>query len=241
VPVRRRPHTAAVIRAVLFDLDDTLLDYAGGADECWRAVCRAAAARAGVEAAVLADAVDRARRDFWSDPERHRRERVAMLAAWRKIAALGLGALGCRDGALAAAMGDDFAARRRARWRLFDDALPCLEALRGRGLRLGLVTNGDGDMQREKLERFALRPWFASIVIEGDFGRGKPDPAVYRHVLDALGVAPAEAMMVGDNLEFDVVGPARLGVHGVWLDRAGRGRGDAGADTIRSLAELAVS
>jgi len=229
-----------VIRAVLFDLDDTLLDYAGGADECWRAVCHAAAARVSVDPAVLCDAVDVARRDFWSDPERHRRERTAMLAAWGKIAAQGLGALGCGDAGLAALMADDFAARRRARWCLFDDALPCLDALRARGVRLGMVTNGDGGMQREKLDRFALRPWFESIVIEGDFGAGKPDPAVYRHVLAALEVAPSEAMMVGDNLEFDVVGPARLGVRGVWLDRAGRGGAERAALTIRSLAELRV-
>jgi putative hydrolase of the HAD superfamily len=226
-----------VARAVLFDLDDTLLDYSSGADECWTAACCAAAGRAAVDAAQLCDAVAVARRDFWSDPVRHRPERVAMQAAWGKIAALALHALGRPDAAIAAAIADDFAARRRAGWCLFEDAMPCLEGLRARGVRLGMVTNGDAAMQREKLARFALAPWFECILIEGAFGAGEPDPSVYRHVLDALGVGPGEAMMVGDNLEWDVVAPARLGVRGVWLDRRGTGGGD-GAEVVRSLADL---
>jgi putative hydrolase of the HAD superfamily len=230
-----------VIRAVLFDLDDTLLDYTTGSDDCWIAACHATADRAGVEAERLCEAVDVARRDFWSDPVRHRRERVAMLAAWGKIAARALDALGCPDVELAAVMAEDFAARRRAGWCLYPDALPCLESLRARGVRLGMVTNGDAAMQREKLARFALTPWFEHILIEGEFGTGKPDPSVYRHVLDALGVAAGDAMMVGDNLEWDVVAPARLGVRGVWLDRSGKGGGGGADVTIRSLAELRLA
>jgi putative hydrolase of the HAD superfamily len=63
---------------------------------------------------------------------------------------------------------------------------------------------------------------------------------VYRHVLARLGVPPADATMVGDNFEWDVIGAERAGIAGVWLDRAGRGLPpDAPrARVIRSLAEL---
>ena len=61
------------------------------------------------------------------------------------------------------------------------------------------------------------------IVIEGEFGAGKPDAAVYRHALDALGARAADTCMVGDHLDFDVAGAQRLGLQGIWIDRAGAG------------------
>jgi putative hydrolase of the HAD superfamily len=107
---------------------------------------------------------------------------------------------------------------------LFPDAAHALTALRQRGIPLGLVTNGDAREQRYKIERHALAAYFGAIVIEGEFGAGKPDAVVYQTALTALGVAPGpEVWMVGDHLEFDVAGPQRLGIRGVWLDRSGAG------------------
>jgi putative hydrolase of the HAD superfamily len=98
-----------------------------------------------------------------------------------------------------------------------------LHRLRGRGLPLALVTNGDKRQQRRKIERWDLAGFFDVIVIEGEFGMGKPEEQVYRHVLDALAVAPASAWMVGDNLEWDVAAPQRLGLSAVWVDGTGHG------------------
>lgn len=146
-----------------------------------------------------------------------------MLGAWRKIAAGGLERLGVAANGLAGAIAEDFAARRRAAMRLFPGVVPSLETLRGRGVGLGLVTNGDRRQQRDKIERFDLARFFGVIVIEGEFGAGKPDESVYRHALDGLGATPQAAAMVGDNLEWDVGAPQRLGLRGVWVDGAGRG------------------
>jgi len=76
------------VKALLVDLDDTLLDYSGGVDACWEAACEAAAPN--VERAALLAALIDTRQWFWSDPERHRRERVDMVGAWTKIAARAL-------------------------------------------------------------------------------------------------------------------------------------------------------
>src|SRR5262249_54077253 len=148
--------------------------------------------------------VDESRRWFWSDPARHARERVQMLGAWTKIAAAALKSLGHVPDALAPAIARDFAARRRAAMALFCDAVPCLERLCASGARLGLVTNGEGAMQRDKIARFDLARFFDALFIEGELGTGKPDPAVYRHALATLGTAPGETCMIGDNLEWDV-------------------------------------
>jgi putative hydrolase of the HAD superfamily len=209
-------------RALLFDLDDTLLDYSGAVEQCWAGAC-ALAVDAGVDAASLAQTIGEVRRWFWGDPVRHARERVDMLRAWRTIAERALERVGCPSPALAAALAEDFAARRRAAARLFDDALPCLGALRARGVPLGLVTNGDAAMQRDKIACHGLAGYFDVVVIEGELGVGKPDARVYRHALAALGSASADTTMVGDNLDWDVAGAQQCGLAGVWIDRAARG------------------
>jgi len=210
------------VRALLLDLDDTLLDYSGGAEQCWTEAC-AVAARS-VERARLAATLAEARRWFWSDPARHRRERTNMLRAWTSIAARALEDCGCPDADLAAAIAADFAARRRRATALFPEARACLEMLRGRGLPLGLVTNGDAREQRWKIERCELAHFFDAIVIEGELGAGKPDAVVYETALRGLGVpAGPDVWMVGDHLDFDVAGAQRMGLRGVWVDRAGLG------------------
>ena len=228
------------MKAMLFDLDDTLLDYSGEAARCWSEACVTVAEPAGVDPAALRAAIREVVAWFWSDPERHRRERTDMLGAWRKIVE---GALdrcgGCRDG-LAARVAADFAARRRATWSLFPDAVPTLEELRARGVALGLVTNGDAGMQREKIAGFDLARFFDVVVIEGEFGCGKPDARVFQHALGALGVGPRDAWMVGDHLVWDVLGAQQVGVSAAWLDRPGHGLpSDAPAVPDRILGSLA--
>jgi len=210
------------VKALLLDLDDTLLDYSGGAERCWTEACAAVAGS--LEQERLVTALTASRRWFWDDPERHRRERRHMLRAWTQIAARALEAYGAPAPELAAAIAAEFSARRRAVMALFPEALACLQALRARGLPLALVTNGDASEQRWKIERCALAPFFDVIVIEGELGHGKPDAVVYHTALKALGVeATPDVWMVGDHLEFDVAGAQRVGLRGVWIDREGGG------------------
>ncbi len=210
------------MKALLLDLDDTLLDYSSGAERCWQQACEAAAGA--LDQPRLTAALAEARRWFWSDPDRHRRERVDMPRAWTQIAARALQAYGAPEPARAAALAADFSARRRSVMELFPESRACLAALRERGLPLGLVTNGDAREQRWKIERCDLERFFDVIVIEGEVGAGKPDAIVYRTALASLGVEPdREVWMVGDHLEFDVAGAQRFGLRGVWLDRGGTG------------------
>ena len=229
------------MNALLLDLDDTLLDYSGGVDDSWRQACATCCAPIGLDVEILMKALVDTRQWFWSDPSRHRQERVNMVRAWQRIAGHALASLGVARDGLDATMAREYAARRRAAMQLFPDARETLEHLRGRGVPLALVTNGDAGQQRDKIERFELAPFFEVIVIEGEFGAGKPDETVYRHALDRLGVVPGEASMVGDHLEFDVAGPQRLGLRGIWLDRPGAGLAESPVRphrVIRSLREL---
>jgi putative hydrolase of the HAD superfamily len=85
------------------------------------------------------------------------------------------------------------------------------------------VTNGASEAQRAKIDRFDLASRFDHIQIEGEHEFGKPDERAYLHALRQLGVDARDTWMVGDNLEWEVAAPQRLGIFGIWFDAAGRG------------------
>jgi putative hydrolase of the HAD superfamily len=210
--------------AILLDLDDTILADTVNAARCWRAVCdRFAAEAPGLTADRLLAEIERVRDWYWGDPDRHRRGRLDMERARQEVVGLALQALGVEAPDLARLIAQDFSALRdKALWP-FPGAIEALRRLRERGVRLALVTNGSSAAQRLKIERFGLAPLFDVIVIEGEFGAGKPDERVYLHACEQLGVAPAEAWMAGDRLGWDVAAPQRLGILAIWVDNAGQG------------------
>ena len=130
----------------------------------------------------------------------------------------------------------DFGSARA--WAPFEDAVPALEALRERGLRLAVVSNWDSRL-RAILEEHALRPWFASVVISAEVGWRKPHPAIFLRAMADLGVRPGEVLHVGDSVGDDVEGARAAGIRPVLLDRSGV-RGADGATVIRDLRDLAA-
>jgi putative hydrolase of the HAD superfamily len=206
-------------RALLLDLDDTILDDSSGVVSCWRDACSSCcSAVSGLDAEVVFGAIDRTREWYWSDPERHRVGRLELAWARGEVVRLALAELGVDDAELAKRIGDSYHALRDEAIRPFDDAVSTVEWLRAQGCRLALLTNGGSRGQRQKIDRFDLARLFDAILIEGEVGFGKPDPRIYAQALATLGVAAAETWMVGDNLEWDVAGPQRQGITGVWID-----------------------
>lgn len=123
----------------------------------------------------------------------------------------------------AAPFGERFHAYREAQIAEFPQALATIDTLKAAGVKLALVTNGASAAQRAKVERFRLSPRFDHVQIEGEAGFGKPEERAYRHALESLGVTAADAWMVGDNLEWEVAAPQRLGIYAIWHDHLGRG------------------
>jgi putative hydrolase of the HAD superfamily len=222
----------------LFDLDDTLLNYSGSVERCWDEACAIHCGPAGIEVEQFVEALARTRRWFWSDPVRHRRERVNMSLAWLHIAEYALEEVGASVDGLAVNLAREYSVRRRESLHLFPESLATLERLRARGAHLGLVTNGDASQQRDKIQGFDLARHFDVIVIEGEFGVGKPNAAVYRHALATIGAKPSETTMVGDHLEFDIDGAQRCGLSGIWVDRQGVGLGNSAVRPNRIVASL---
>lgn len=232
------------LRAVLLDLDDTILDDRSGIRAAWTAVAllvREAHPELAVDSVL--GAISQVTDWFWSDPERERRGRLDLVAARFEIVAGVLERLGRPDPPLAAAAARRYTAEREERQQLAEGALEALARLRRALPRLALVTNGAAEPQRAKIERFALAPYFDHVQVEGEFGLGKPERRVFQHVVAALGAEPAHCLMVGDNYRCDVLGALGAGLHAAWVDAEGAGRPPAPAPrphaTVRSLAELA--
>lgn len=102
--------------------------------------------------------------------------------------------------------------------KLFPDALDTLEWLRERGYRIGCVTNRgySGPRFHEELRDLQIDRFFEETVISCDVGYMKPHPKIYEHTLEAMGLLPAEAAMVGDSLLADVGGSKAVGMIAIW-------------------------
>lgn len=100
---------------------------------------------------------------------------------------------------------------------LQEDAQNVLRTLRGRGIRLGIVTNGQVPVQSAKIRQLGLEREVESIVISDAVGFRKPDPRIYQHALASLNARAESTLFVGDHAENDVAGAMRVGIRGVWL------------------------
>ena len=235
--------TNVLPKAIIFDMDDTILSNDVSAEKCWRQVCHDFNHRIEVaDSEGLPSVILEVDRWFWSDPERSHRGGLDLLKSRKDVLSLAFDRYGIVDDLLLEEMAASFHKLKMATIDIFPGALDALHALRKRGIRLGLITNGNAQGQRTKVKGTELEPLFESILIEGEFGVGKPDPRVFHHTLDQLQATPAQTWMVGDNLVNDIAGAQAVGIYGVWVDWRGGGLPEASAvtpdRTILSIVEL---
>lgn len=204
-----------MVRAVLFDLDDTLFDHAGCARHALAAVqgCDPALA------AMTFEALERTHAEFLEQLhtdvmlgrvplETARRERFRRL-----LAASGGAASDALAARLAATYRDTYRESRRA----VAGAAELLAAVKQRA-RIGIVSNNLLDEQQEKLRTCALDAFVDALVVSEEIGVSKPDPAIFRVALERIGCAPGDAVMVGDSWSADVTGARAAGIRAVWFN-----------------------
>jgi putative hydrolase of the HAD superfamily len=232
-------------RAMLIDMDDTILSAYGRPEIAWNHIAAEFKREFGplssqqVAAAVLTSA-----RSFWTAAGaewRLKLEEARRIVVRDAFAALATN--GHRLPAeLATRVADRFTAYREEEMFIFPGAHDAIDALRALGVKLALVTNGGALTQRAKVERFELAHRFHHIQIEGEHGFGKPEERAYLHAMDALGVTAADTWMIGDNLEWEVEVPQKLGIYAIWMDVHGDGLPPGSTvkpdRIIRSLGEL---
>jgi putative hydrolase of the HAD superfamily len=227
--------------AILFDLDDTLITAHLHPREAWRRAIDSLSGRpVSLDAVLAGERIHAAAQWFWSDSGRHREGRLDIRRARRLIVGRGLTGMADADDDFVERLADHFTVMRTAETALFPDAVDTLVGLAARGVRLGLITNGSAQEQQAKIDRFDLARHFVHVQIEGVMGFGKPEEQAYAHALSALGTTAADTWIVGDNLDWEVVVPQRLGFHAIWRDPVGKGLpADTTAKPDRIISRLA--
>ena len=253
-----------MIKAVFFDLDDTLLWDKKSVAEAFAVTCRLAHEKYGVDDAELEAAVREEASSLYSSYDTYEftkliginafeglwgnfeddhdefRKMNSMVPSYRKEAWInGLRRLGVQDEAFGASLAQEFRLQREQLPFVYEETFFVLNQLQGK-YNLLLLTNGSPDLQNTKLAMTPeIAPYFDHIIISGAFGRGKPDPSIFEHCLERVGIEKEEAIMVGDNLMTDILGANRVGMMSVWINREGRQKNDVLPDfEISDLREL---
>jgi putative hydrolase of the HAD superfamily len=232
------------INALFFDLDDTLLWDKKSVEEAFAATCKVAHERFGINVEDLEHAVREEARalyasyetypytqmiginpfeGLWGDfiDEQEDLKKLSEIApsyrceAWTR----GLMKMGKDNPEFGCELGGRFQINRKNLPFVYDDTYSTLDKLKNQ-YKLVLLTNGSPDLQNTKLRMSPeLITYFSHIVISGDFGKGKPDPSIFEHALSLSSVKKEEVLMIGDNLNTDILGANRSGIQSVWINR----------------------
>jgi len=233
------------VKALLFDLDNTLVPELANYELAFDHVCREAAEAYTIDLDSLRRAVFAHANELWEASATFRycsslgigsptsllsefpgdRPEFATLRDWapgyrlscwrQSLSAHGIGVDGNR---LAADLDTAFRARIRSHCPPFADAVPALERL-SNIYRLAVLTNGPIDVQLAKLSASGLERFFSVVVASSEVGYGKPDPRLFTAALDRLRVDRTDAVAIGDSPERDVAGAHAAGIRCVWLNR----------------------
>ena len=253
-----------MIKAILFDLDDTLLWDQKSVKEAFSATCLVAAEKYGIDSDEFENAVREEAKELYSsyetypftqmiginpfeglwgnflDDEENFRKMSEIVPMYRKESwKKGLLRLGIDDDEFAAILAERFPEERRSKPFVYEDSFAVLDQLKGK-YKLLLIDKWFTRLTKYKAYITPeLVPYFDQIVISGAFGKGKPDPSIFEHALSLLEVSKEDALMVGDNLMTDILGAARAGIKSVWINRHDKERNEVVPDfEIRHLSEL---
>jgi len=205
------------LKAILFDVDDTLFSTTGFARRARRNAVRAMI-KAGLDMPeeVVMKELDEVLHEFSSNYGHHF-DKLLMRLRPESLQRI--------NPALIVAAG--VAAYHDTKFRElvpFEDVFPLFEDLQRAGIRIGIITHGWTVKQAEKMVRLGLVPFLdpTAIFISDQIGISKPNPKLYQLALEDLGLSANEVMYVGDNPEHDIAPPQSLGIVAVWARRAAR-------------------
>lgn len=234
------------LKAVLFDLDDTLLWDDRSVNEAFAATCQVAKDKyPHLDVAELEQSVRKEARAlyegydtfpftkmiginpfeaFWahfSEGEHEMFRKLEQQSPAYRIEAwtAGLRGVGVENAELGRELAERFPVERRKRPLIYDETFQLLDGLKGK-VKLLLLTNGAPDLQKEKIAGIAnLESYFDHIIISGIHGEGKPAESIFRHAMKLLEIEAPEGLMVGDKLTTDILGSNLVGMPNVWINR----------------------
>lgn len=202
------------LKAVLFDLDDTLYEgFQAGDAYAYEQIAAYAEAELGVPGARFAQAFRASRKALSRQqpgmPPIHDRTLAAQRA---------LEQVGCNAVRYARAIHRVYWDAMMSKMQLRPGVVPLLTQLREAGIRTAVCTDMLAAIQMEKLERLGLTDLLDFLVSSEEAGADKPGAPIFWLALHKCGCLPGEAIMVGDNFRHDVQGATDLGIAGIWLN-----------------------
>lgn len=236
-----------MLSTIIFDLDDTLLWDKKSIQTAFDKTCEYATTKYNVNPKQLEEAVRNHARALYEsyetydytvliginpfeglwgtfdDPTESFQKMKKIVPTYRKDAwTNGLKELGIIDEQFGYELGERFVEERKKAPFLYEDTLTVLNELKGK-YKLVLLTNGAPSLQNLKLTISPeIPPYFDHIIISGDFGKGKPDPSLFEYMMEKAQITADEGIMVGDNLNTDILGSSRVGMRNVWINREGK-------------------
>jgi HAD superfamily hydrolase (TIGR01549 family) len=227
----------ANLKAILFDLDDTLFDRQRAQLMILDVIAREFYdVFASIDRQAMVDAFLESDRltilEFYGDIYTIQNTRTRRAQVFLDL--LGL------DGAHADAIAELYVEVYPRSDAPVDGAVAVVETLAPK-FQLGIVSNGAPDVQYRKLETLGLRRWFDCVVLSEELGIRKPDPRVFWHATRLLNREPEECLYVGDSYAADVVGGKEASVQVCWFNPGGLHPAQVDVESdyeIRTLGEI---
>lgn len=208
------------IKAIYFDLDDTLCAYWSASRRGLRAAFEEAELDCGAEKAieawrkVFSSFSPEIKSEHWytrylesGEPTRTEHMRRTLVE------------LGCADDKVAERLSKRYAELRDQCLELFPEAKEVLSFLRDK-YKLGLITNGPADVQRQEIETLEIAGFFDHVLIEGEFKQGKPNIEIFEAARQKWGYAPQQMLFAGNAYEHDVQGAKNAGWWAIWVNKS---------------------
>lgn len=225
------------IKAIFFDLDDTLLDDTISSERSAALAASELASGRGVAAEQLAVSYMREAMRFWEtlEPGAPKPPSGAIRPRlWRAA----LRTHGIDDAELAHRLALLYDTIRIERVELFPETLPALHRLHGR-YKMAIITNGFAETHEAKIARLNLAHLFDAVILAGEMELAKPHPAVFAHAMNELGVNAQESIMVGDRFDRDIAGAHAAGMRAIWVNSRHEVRPNGARSAEMEIASIA--
>ena len=122
-------------------------------------------------------------------------------------------------------------------WSLFDDVYEVIEKLYNNGYKLGVISNGDLAQQTDKLKRTGIYKFFEIVTTSSEYDYSKPNPKLYESIIERFNINKNEMIMIGDQIEKDVIPCLNIGIDAIWLNRKGK-ENEENVKEIKSLQDI---
>ena len=234
-----------MIKAILFDLDDTLLVEENVVVESFLETSLLVEQEYGIDAQEFAKTARIKIREIWYQLPTIEYARKISISSWealwaefdtpqeeiQKLRSLAgqyridawknaLKAFSIKDEKLVKKLAKTYPEIRKRKHILFPEAMEIVRVLHPL-FRMAIVTNGIPDVQRGKIIKSGIGSFFESVVVSVEVGYAKPDSRIFQFALENMDITNNQAIMVGNNPERDVEGAGNAGIKSVWINRDG--------------------